>query len=116
MAASNLASLKRRELLYQERPDQAKLNQAAEAELEADRLYHAVELFRRAGSKEKLEDVVALAVEQGDLFIYLEAIKALDRSNRAEELVALAQAAGRNGLERFAARAKSLAELEEADS
>ncbi len=62
----------------------------------------ALEFFRQAGSTEGMERIARRAVEEGDFFLYRQAVMYMERAMAAEDLSALAKAAEERGKLSFA--------------
>lgn len=104
MAGAALPSpTERRQMLAAESP---RLAEVGRAFLEAGRWGEALECLAAAGQSEAIADLAALAVEAGDYFYYMGAKRTLGAEPEAKDLKALAEAARRAGLERFAAGAE----------
>jgi hypothetical protein len=84
------------------------LSQAAQTLLEADRPASAVDLAQKAGDEDILAKVKALAVEEGNLFLYVRVCQASGKPASAAELAVLADQAKAAGLASYEARAREL--------
>jgi len=72
-------------------------------------LYHdALEYFSRAGATGDIERLLALAVEEADLVLFLNTIKALGEEQRTDDLRRLRERAEKLGKESVAAQAAGL--------
>jgi hypothetical protein len=97
--------LTRRELI--ERPlDASRALAIADAYLAAERGLEAIAFLRKAEAGDRLEAIAQEAVQQGDAFLYREALQALKRDADAEAWRALAAAAAARGADRYAAEAR----------
>jgi len=103
-----LDCLKKRDLLNDRQAPRAKLLTAAEDHLAAGLIYDAIDFWKRAGEVERLKELAGQAVESGDLFLYLHALKAARVEPEAGALTELARRAEAAGQLLFAKRALEL--------
>jgi len=108
-----LDCLKKRDLLNDRQAPRAKFLAAAESHLAAGLIYDAVDFWNRAGEAERLKELAGQAVESGDLFLYLHALKAAHVEPEAERLKELARRAEAAGQLFFAKRARKLTGTDE---
>ena len=111
-----LTCLKKRNLLNDPAKPVGRLVEAAEAQLAAGLFYDAVSLFGRAKELERVEELADRAVEEGDLFLYLFAVKTAGKEPQARLLADLADKAGQRGLDLFARRARAMVGAEEGET
>lgn len=78
-------SQQKRKLLFDKKAPREQLISCGETFLREGRLSEAAELFSRALHHEGLEQLKALAVEQGDSFLYGLAAKRSERGERRED-------------------------------
>lgn len=81
---------------------------------EKEGMYHdALEYFARAGAGDDLERLLNLAVEEADLVLFLNTVKALGQDHRGEDLRRLRDKAEGLGKQSVAAQAASLLVIKE---
>ncbi|MDR2456332.1 MAG: hypothetical protein LBE49_07055 [Deltaproteobacteria bacterium] len=85
------------------------LSEAGRSLIEADRLAEAADLLQKAADLDQLSRVRALAVEEGNLFLYQRACQAAGAGPAEAELEALSEKARAAGLSSYEARARELA-------
>ena len=113
MAKSNIPDpLERRHLIERELPVARSLA-LAEAYMEEDRSAEAVVFFGKAGAEERLQELAALAVESGDVFLMTEIATARGEDPDPETWERLAEAARRQGKELYAQAASRQADRSE---
>lgn len=100
--------LAKRDLLASEGASPDKLREQARICTEAGQDYDALRFLAAAGDQEAVAKAAAEAVEKGDLFLYLQALRELDREPDREELNRIAKAAESKGLLSFAQKAREL--------
>jgi len=113
VAAQKTGFFEKRELLYAAQPNAAALSAQGREFLEAGLLDSALEFFVRAGNAEGLAEVDAAARRGGDAFSFEAARKALGRTVKAEEWIALGERALEAGLLGFAYRSFEKADHQE---
>ncbi len=86
-------SKQKRKLLYDRKVPRERIVAAGELFLRAGRLHEAAELFARADHREGMEQLRALAIEEGDSFLYRVASKGSADGGREEAWVALGKKA-----------------------
>ncbi len=104
-----LDCLAKRDLLASERTDPGKLKAQAEAFSEAGQDYDALRFLAAAGESEAVDRMARRAVEEGDLFLYLQALKETGREPEPDDLLKIAATADARGLLSFARRAEAMA-------
>jgi hypothetical protein len=104
--------LSRRHLLEQELAPARGLA-IAEAYLESGRVLEAVDFLQRAQDPERLAELRARAIAEGDAFLLRAVCRASGRPPEREEWRALAEAAATAGKERYELDARRQTELEE---
>ncbi len=107
--------LDRRDLLNEPSASPQKLLKAANDHLEADLMYDAIDFLARAGAGDRIVELAEAAAGEGDLFLYLHALKAAQKEPEAQTLKNLADEARRKGWQLFADKAAALAGRAEAD-
>ena len=101
--------LERRHLL--EKPlEPARALSIADAYLAEARALEAVAFLRKAGAQDRLEEMVQLALRDGDAFLMRELAQALGRELDAGLWHRLAETAAAAGKDRYAAEARRQAE------
>ncbi|HQQ47098.1 MAG TPA: hypothetical protein PK747_06775 [Acidobacteriota bacterium] len=81
---------------------------------EKEGMYHdALEYFARAASKGDLERLLSLAVEEADLVLFINTVKALGEEHRLDDLRRLRDKAEKLGKQSVAAQAASLLVIKE---
>lgn len=101
--------LERRHLIERELPA-AQALRIAEAYLEEGRRVEAIDFLAKAGARERLAELRAEAVGEGDVFLLRSAANALGEEPAAAEWRALAEAAEAAGKQRYAVEARRQAE------
>ena len=101
--------LERRHLIERELPE-AQCLKLAEAYLEEGRAIEAVEFLRKAGASDRLAEIRADAVRDGDVFLLRSAATAQDQEPDREEWRAAGEAAAAAGKELFATEARRQAD------
>lgn len=86
-------SQQKRKLLYEKKVSPERLIATGELFLRAGRLNEAAELFGRADHRDGMEQLRALAIEQGDSFLYRVASRGSADGGRAEAWEALGKKA-----------------------
>lgn len=106
MAKSTLPdALERRHLVERELPAEQALR-VADAYLEQERVWEAIEFLTKAGAHERLAALRDEAVAAGDAFLVREISRALGEAPGAETWRRLEEAAQRTGKERYTAEAR----------
>lgn len=106
MARSSLPSpLERRHLVERELPA-AQALRLAEAYLQEERAWEAIEFLAKAGARERLVSLGDQAIAAGDAFLLREVSRALGEAPSVEAWRALLETAERTGKERYAAEAR----------
>ena len=101
--------LERRHLLVKDLPE-AQCLRTAESYLEAGRAVEALDFLRKAGASERIAEVRAQAVQEGDAFLLRSAAEAAASEPSREEWAALAAAAAQHGKDSYAAEAQRQAD------
>jgi hypothetical protein len=113
MAATKVMDcLAKRDLLGREPADQERLMAAGKASLEAGAVYDGIDLLGRGGDREKVLGLAEEAAKEGDLFLFLHALKAAGAEPDKDRLQELARAAEAKGWQAFAQRAREMAGFE----
>lgn len=89
----------KQQLLYEGKRTTAELIDYGDRFLEAGRISDAIEFYQKAGNKAGLEKIIVTAQQMGDVMLFLQASKALNRPASPEEWLALGQAA--KGLKKY---------------
>lgn len=100
-----LTCLEKRELLNQAAASVENLVSLGESFEEAGQLSDALDFFEKAGAREALERVQAVALEEGDAFLFKRSCNSLRREWSREEWLELAKKAEEHGKFMFAAQA-----------
>ena len=115
MAKSKIPKpLERRHLIEREIPT-AKAAKIAEAYLEERRRLEAVDFLAKAEDTEKLAQIRAEAVAEGDAFLLRAVAAALEEEPGGDEWSALADAAEAAGKERYAIEARRQSVISDGD-
>ena len=101
--------LTKRDLLGREPVNRERLLAAGSNALGAGLIYDGVDLLGRSGEREKVLALAEEAAREGDLFLYLHALKTAGAEPEKGRLTALAQAAEARGWSAFAQRARKMA-------
>ncbi len=110
MASSGtLDCLAKREFLAPGKASPQKLVEQADSFLRAGMDYDALRFLSSAGATDRLTEMIGRAVEEGDLFLYLQVQKTLGRDPAPQDLLKLSQTAAAKGLMSFAQRAEAMA-------
>lgn len=83
----------KQQLLYEGKRNSTELIDYGDRFLEAGKISDAIEFYQKAGHRAGLEQIIATAQQTGDLMLFLQASKALNRPTAPEEWLALGQAA-----------------------
>ena len=111
MASSGtLDCLAKRDLLAARNTAPEKLKARAQAFIEAGMVMDAMRFLAAAGESEKVAEMAENAVEEGDLFLYLQALRELGREPLPDELHKLARSAEARGMLSFAEQAEKMAD------
>lgn len=110
MARSKIPSPIERRHLVEREIDAAKALRLAEAYLEGDRVVEALDFLRKAGESDRLAELRARAIADGDAFLLRAVAGAMDASPGPAEWRALAEAATAAGKDRYAEDASRQAE------
>jgi hypothetical protein len=101
---SLLSCLEKRDLLNQPAASVDSLMAWGDRFLEAGCVHDAVDFYAKAGAQEALVRLLALAREEGDVFLLRRICALLGREPTAEEWLAAAEQAERLGKDLFAAK------------
>jgi hypothetical protein len=101
----------RHKLLFIENTPKDELIKWGRSHLNAGLCHDALEYFDKAGSAEDLENLLHLAVQEVDLVLFLNTLKAMGEEHRAGELSELRENALKLGKESIAAQALSLLQI-----
>lgn len=106
MARSNLLScLEKRDLLNQSAQSVGKLKDWGARYEEAGQVNDAVDFYERAGDSGALENLLPLAITEGDAFLYGRLLRALGRDGLPEDWIALGERATELGKHAYAREA-----------
>lgn len=105
-----LDCLAKRDLFGDGQASPARLKAEGEIFLAAGWRYDAVNLLGRAGEAGQVTRLAEEALAEGDLFLYLHALKAVGRQPEPEDLLNLAAAAQARGWRAYAERARQMAQ------
>ncbi|MFH1091023.1 MAG: hypothetical protein V1742_05580 [Pseudomonadota bacterium] len=100
-----LDCLKRRALLHSPATGREQLKEIGREMAQAGYLPEAVDFLVQAGDEAGLVELLQTALEEGDLFIFIQILKALGRQATRAEWETLEKSARRLGKEAFAAKA-----------
>jgi len=84
---------KKQQLLYEEKKTAGELIVYGDSFLEAGRISDAIEFYQKANHTAGLEKIIVTAQEMGDVMLFLQASRALNRPASPEEWLAIGQAA-----------------------
>jgi tetratricopeptide (TPR) repeat protein len=84
---------KKQQLLYEEKRTPGELIVYGDRLLKAGKISDAIEFYQKADHRAGLEKIIVTAQEMGDVMLFLQASRALDRPTSPEEWLAIGQAA-----------------------
>lgn len=94
MKEDNLPDYRKKQLLlYEGKRTNGELIDYGDKFLEAGRISDAIEFYHKAGHKAGLEKIIVTAQQMGDVMLFMQASKALNRPTAPEEWLAIGQAA-----------------------
>ena len=92
----------KQQLLYEGKRSTTELIDYGDRFLEAGRISDAIEFYQKAGHRTGLEKIIATTQQTGDLMLFLQASRALNRPTSPEEWLAIGLAAKALGKYSFA--------------
>lgn len=95
----------RRKLSENPKTSREVLTKTARLLMEADRPVEALDFLAKSGDKELAREIKALAIKEGNIFIYVRACLAAKESGIADEIKRLADNASAAGLDSYAEKA-----------
>jgi hypothetical protein len=107
--SSLLGCLEKREILNQPAVSVESLTRWGHLFCEADLFHDAMDFFEKAGAQEPLRNLLTLAREEGNLFLFKRACKALKLDPEVDQWLDLATNAKDRGLLLYAAEALRMA-------